>query len=209
MEGRHVRPIVFIDRVPGPKSDEPGRVDAADSTSPDRAGTAEGIGWIEVAVLRCPIDALAVLVEHDHVEVDFSSGWIAKDEIPCAGVVAGDVAESAFPQGTDDDINVALLDHDIQVGVRSCLRPQARIHGPTAVDPHVDVKVIQELNKIDDGVARHLRLRVAAHSANLIGLYVAGLRASMVNPSFPSTLTTPVFPPSKSPEARRWPVANS
>ena len=130
------------------------------------------------------------------------------------GCRRGDVAEPAFPQGTDDDINVALLDHDIQVGVLSCLRPQARIHGPTAVDPHVDVKVIQELNKLDDVVARHLRLRssprrVAAHSANLIGLYLAGLRAWMVNPSFPSTLTAPVFPPSKSPEARRWPVANS
>jgi hypothetical protein len=40
-------------------------------------------------------------------------------------------------------------------------------------------------------------------------LYVAGRRGSIVNPSFPSTLTAPVFPPSKSPEARRWPVANS
>jgi hypothetical protein len=39
--------------------------------------------------------------------------------------------------------------------------------------------------------------------------YVAGRRGWMVNPSFPSTLTAPVFPPSKSPEARRWPVANS
>jgi hypothetical protein len=40
-------------------------------------------------------------------------------------------------------------------------------------------------------------------------LYVAGRRGWTVNPSFPSTLTAPVFPPSKSPEARRWPVANS
>jgi hypothetical protein len=30
-----------------------------------------------------------------------------------------------------------------------------------------------------------------------------------VNPSFPSTATAPLFPPSKSPESRRWPVANS
>jgi hypothetical protein len=29
-----------------------------------------------------------------------------------------------------------------------------------------------------------------------------------VNPRFPSTLTAPVFPPSKSPEPRPWPVAN-
>ena len=39
-------------------------------------------------------------------------------------------------------------------------------------------------------------------------LWPAG-RVWTVNPSFPSTLTAPVFPPSKSPEARRWPVANS
>ena len=32
---------------------------------------------------------------------------------------------------------------------------------------------------------------------------------STVNPSCPSTLTAPDFPPSKSPEASRWPVANS
>ena len=30
-----------------------------------------------------------------------------------------------------------------------------------------------------------------------------------LNPSFPGTLTAPLFPPSKSPEAIRWPVANS
>jgi hypothetical protein len=41
-------------------------------------------------------------------------------------------------------------------------------------------------------------------------VYVAGRRLSwMLNPSLPSTATAPVFPPSKSPEARRWPVANS
>src|SRR6516164_4847188 len=37
----------------------------------------------------------------------------------------------------------------------------------------------------------------------------AGRRGWMVNPSFPSTLTAPFLPPSKSPEARRWLVANS
>jgi len=42
-----------------------------------------------------------------------------------------------------------------------------------------------------------------------LGVYLAGRRGWTVNPSFPSTLTAPVFPPSKSPEARRWPVANS
>src|SRR5215831_17089069 len=40
-------------------------------------------------------------------------------------------------------------------------------------------------------------------------LYPAGRRASTVNPSFPSTATAPLLPPSKSPEARRWPVASS
>jgi catechol 2,3-dioxygenase-like lactoylglutathione lyase family enzyme len=39
--------------------------------------------------------------------------------------------------------------------------------------------------------------------------YPAGRRGWTVNPSSPRTLTAPVFPPSKSPEARRWPVANS
>jgi hypothetical protein len=39
--------------------------------------------------------------------------------------------------------------------------------------------------------------------------YVAGRRGWMVNPRFPSTLTAPDLPPSKSPEARRRPVANS
>jgi hypothetical protein len=39
--------------------------------------------------------------------------------------------------------------------------------------------------------------------------WLAGRRVWTVNPSLPSTLTAPVFPPSKSPEARRWPVANS
>ena len=40
--------------------------------------------------------------------------------------------------------------------------------------------------------------------------YLAGRRISLtLNPSFPSTRTAPVFPPSKSPEARRRPVANS
>jgi hypothetical protein len=34
-------------------------------------------------------------------------------------------------------------------------------------------------------------------------------RGWTVNPSCPSTLTEPAFPPSKSPEARRSPVANS
>ena len=52
--------------------------------------------------------------------------------------------------------------------------------------------------------------RVAVRPCSRVGqLYVAGRRGWMVNPSFPSTLTAPVFPPSKSPEARRWPVANS
>ena len=37
----------------------------------------------------------------------------------------------------------------------------------------------------------------------------AGYRASTTNPSSPSTLTAPLFPPSKSPEASRLPVANS
>jgi hypothetical protein len=47
-------------------------------------------------------------------------------------------------------------------------------------------------------------------SAAPAGPEAAGRHAcSMVNPSFPSTLTAPVFPPSKSPEARRWPVASS
>ncbi len=32
---------------------------------------------------------------------------------------------------------------------------------------------------------------------------------SIVNPSFSSTRTAPVFPPSKSPESSRWPVASS
>lgn len=32
---------------------------------------------------------------------------------------------------------------------------------------------------------------------------------SMLNPNLPSTLTAPVFPPSKSPEPSCWPVANS
>lgn len=32
---------------------------------------------------------------------------------------------------------------------------------------------------------------------------------SMVKPSVPSTATAPDFPPSKSPDSRRWPVANS
>jgi hypothetical protein len=41
-------------------------------------------------------------------------------------------------------------------------------------------------------------------------LYLAGHRLSWtVNPSFLSTATAPLFPPSKSPEARCWPVANS
>jgi hypothetical protein len=33
--------------------------------------------------------------------------------------------------------------------------------------------------------------------------------ASMVKPSFLRTVTAPALPPSKSPEARRWPVASS
>src|SRR5262249_9048390 len=37
----------------------------------------------------------------------------------------------------------------------------------------------------------------------------AGPRALTVNPSFRSTVTAPVLPPSKSPEARRLPVASS
>jgi hypothetical protein len=41
-------------------------------------------------------------------------------------------------------------------------------------------------------------------------LYLAGRRFSLtLNPSCPSTLTAPVFPPSKSLEPSRWPVANS
>jgi hypothetical protein len=40
-------------------------------------------------------------------------------------------------------------------------------------------------------------------------LYLPAFRAWTVKPSFPSTLTAPDFPPSKSPELRRWPVANS
>jgi len=41
-------------------------------------------------------------------------------------------------------------------------------------------------------------------------LYLAGRGFSWtVNPSCPSTLTAPVFPPSKSLESSRWPVANS
>ena len=43
----------------------------------------------------------------------------------------------------------------------------------------------------------------------LMIVYLAGLRARTVNPSPPSTLTAPVFPPSNSPELRRSPVANS
>jgi uncharacterized membrane protein len=40
--------------------------------------------------------------------------------------------------------------------------------------------------------------------------YLAGRRFSWtVNPSWPSTRTAPVFPPSKSLEPSRWPVANS
>ena len=41
------------------------------------------------------------------------------------------------------------------------------------------------------------------------GRELAYPRGRAVNPSFPSILTAPAFPPSKSPQARRWPVANS
>jgi hypothetical protein len=37
----------------------------------------------------------------------------------------------------------------------------------------------------------------------------ADRRDLIVNPRFPSTLTAPLLPPSKSPGSRRWPVANS
>ena len=56
--------------------------------------------------------------------------------------------------------------------------------------------------------ARFGRRRHFAHVQ--AGLHLACRHFSWtVNPSFPSTLTAPVFPPSKSPEPRRWPVANS
>ena len=58
-----------------------------------------------------------------------------------------------------------------------------------------------------DRTFRTLRRRIADLPAGR--LYGAGRRGWTVNPSVPSTLTAPVFPPSKSPEARRWPVANS
>src|SRR5262245_36292481 len=49
-----------------------------------------------------------------------------------------------------------------------------------------------------------------SHGGHACGHYVAGLRLGwMVNPSFPRILTAPAFPPSKSPEPRRSPVANS
>jgi hypothetical protein len=50
-----------------------------------------------------------------------------------------------------------------------------------------------------------------APNPHLGGVALPGYRrmAWTVNPSFPSTLTAPLFPPSKSPEPRRWPVANS
>jgi NAD(P)-dependent dehydrogenase (short-subunit alcohol dehydrogenase family) len=48
-------------------------------------------------------------------------------------------------------------------------------------------------------------LRTAPSRASTAGY---GL-CSTVNPSFPRTATAPDFPPSKSPEPRRWPVASS
>ena len=58
------------------------------------------------------------------------------------------------------------------------------------------------------GATRAPRSRVDQPASHGGGL--AGHRLSwMVNPSFLSTATAPLFPPSKSPEARRWPVANS
>jgi sugar porter (SP) family MFS transporter len=48
-----------------------------------------------------------------------------------------------------------------------------------------------------------------ANSPAALRSYPAGCRGSTVNPSAPSTLTAPDFPPSKSPEASRSPTANS
>jgi hypothetical protein len=75
-----------------------------------------------------------------------------------------------------------------------------------AVRPAVDWASVQEFHPS----GRSALERVAVRPCSGVGqLYVAGRRGWMVNPSFPSTLTAPVFPPSKSPEARRWAVANS
>jgi hypothetical protein len=136
-----------------------------------------------------------------------AGGMVGGGGLPAVFGLGEHEAERHIRQLVPVVVNVEPVD---RIGVE----PVAFGEGVRVHDQHGPVGVVgrrehEQVGQVQAGVVAGVLevggTEVVRHGHSFAG----GRRGWMVNPRFPSTLTAPVLPPSKSPEARRWPVANS
>ena len=124
--------------------------ETADWDVADRSLTAKTRGWINpILTVSHTVHTVASLVERDGMDVNFTTGGIRENEVARRTTRPDD--EALTVKNVTELLSVTQSRNDIDVFVWPSLLAEKRINTPTAVEPYLDMGVVQQLKQLHNG----------------------------------------------------------
>lgn len=137
------------------------RADAVDCSTRNRPLTREGSGRIDLTVFLRPVGAVASGIASDDMEIDFMAGAIGEYKVSRPRVITRNLSIAATSQRRDCLTVIHLFNHDVEVGVGPRVSPEASVHRPASVNPHMHagrIHLAEEGQHISTGRLGHLAI---------------------------------------------------
>jgi len=113
------------------------------------------------ADVRHAADIPACGIERIGVNVKPTSGFVGQDEVAFPAVIATLLAKASHAEQGAKARHLRVRQRDIEVIVRSRLRPEQRINRPATIDVHLKAILFQEHNEVGGVLLKH-SFRLAA-----------------------------------------------
>jgi len=124
--------------------------ETADWDVADRSLTAKTRGWINpILAVSHTVHTVASYIERDGMDVNFTTGGIRENEVARRTTRPDDEALTV-----KNVTELLIVDHsrdDIDVFVWPSLPAEKRVDAPTAVEPYLDMGVVQQPKQLKNG----------------------------------------------------------
>jgi len=108
-----------------------------------------------LADVRHTADIQTCRIERIGVNVKPTSGFVGQDEVAFPAVVATLLSKASHAEQGAKSRHLRVRQRDIEVIVRSRLRPEQRINRPATIDVHLKAILFQEHNEVGGVLLEH------------------------------------------------------